>query len=65
MAMDEFEVHNAVRTLIDAEKIRADPKLMKKVQPALKKKLEETQAAALETTVATKQAQMRTPRRKN
>lgn len=56
---ERWKVDNAVRTLIEAEQIRADKKLFAKVKPALARKLKETQEAVLLTKVAQKQAAMR------
>ncbi len=55
----DYEVDEAVRTLVRAEAIRADKKLFAKVKPALAKKLKETQQATLHVKVAQKQAEIR------
>ena len=55
---DEFETYAAVRTLVEAEKIRADTILMKKVMPVLVKQLRETATTALEARIAIQQERM-------
>lgn len=42
---DEWEINCAVRTLIEAEEIKADSEKMKYIRPLLEEKLQKTQKA--------------------
>ncbi len=55
----EWEIESAVDTLISAQKILNDKKLLPKVKRAFKEKQRALQDAALELNVAEKQSAMR------
>ena len=55
---DDFEVDNAVSTLVEAQRIMNDKKLLPKVQKKFAQKQKELAAAALEVKVAKKQREI-------